>query len=267
MTSVYPPMTYKDFQSLKTQIRSKAECLDPKKDQFLRVKLVNKAEFEKIEARREEIGGAARLQYFPDIETLIIKIVSRPHEKAHRDMARIFDVQTHLMGVGLQEFSAVGATLYKGPTGSGKECDSSWINSWLRPGGFPCLVIEVGVSESLEQLHRDAAWWVANSAGQVNLIILISVAVQTKQIQIEKYVPFLATTPATRRTVARSTWKPKKVSPTVRINQAVMPPTIQGAPLVLSFKDVIGRPPIPPHERDISLSADTLLDWAMEVFM
>lgn len=266
LTGVYPPSSYVGFQDLKTQVLSKCERLVREgKDQYVRLKLVRESDFEKIEARREELGHV-RFTYFPDIETLIVKIPSKAHEKAHVIMGMILWREIERMDIDFDEFEGLGATRYTGPTRSSKEGDGSWVNSLIRPDGYPFLVIEAGVSESLNQLCRDAAWWVANSRGQVQLVILIHVNVPERKIAIEKYMPFLATTPATRRTAARSTWKPKKVGATVQIDQAAVPPTIQGAPLVLPFQSVIGRASIPPLEHEISLSAAILLKWARRVF-
>lgn len=63
------------------------------------------------------------------------------------------------MGVGNLEFS-LAATMYTGQTGSSKEGDSSFINDTIRPEGWPLLVIEAGVSESMPWLRADAAWWI-----------------------------------------------------------------------------------------------------------
>lgn len=38
-------------------------------------------------------------------------------------------------------------------------------HSAFRPKGYPYLVIEAGVSESMPSLQADAAWWFANSDG------------------------------------------------------------------------------------------------------
>ena len=38
---------------------------------------------------------------------------------------------------------------------------------------WPFLVIEAGLSDSMPRLQADAAWWLANSGGQVKLVLLI----------------------------------------------------------------------------------------------
>ena len=48
------------------------------------------------------------------------------------------------------------------------------------------LIIEVGVSEKLPQPHCDAAWWLENSGGNVNTVLLISVE-QEKRILLQKW--------------------------------------------------------------------------------
>jgi fermentation-respiration switch protein FrsA (DUF1100 family) len=44
-----------------------------------------------------------------------------------------------------------------------KELDASFKPSYRGKHGWPSLVIEAGLSESLVKLRRDAAWWLTNS--------------------------------------------------------------------------------------------------------
>ena len=168
-----------------------------------------------------------------------------------------------MMGVGVLEFQGLGAAKYTGPTVSTKECDSSWTNDLSRPSSWPMLVIEAGVSESTRRLRADAAWWMANSNGLVNIVLLIKVTRNGHKIELEKYIPTRAL-PA--RTRPAPEYKPLKVF-TIRINQGVNPPSIQGAPLQLGFEKVIGRRPNPPLERDFVFTAVELLEWARYVFI
>jgi hypothetical protein len=90
------------------------------------------------------------------------------------------------MGMGQFEFLGLGAITYAGPTASSRECDSSYINMVLRGNnGWPNLVIEAGVSESMPRLRQDKNWWFCHSYGAVKLVILIKVNKQRREIIIE----------------------------------------------------------------------------------
>lgn len=55
--------------------------------QYIVLKQVVQQDFILIERNRGSVGGAVRLSYLPDIETLIIKVPSREHEKAHINLS------------------------------------------------------------------------------------------------------------------------------------------------------------------------------------
>ncbi|KNG89920.1 hypothetical protein ANOM_001668 [Aspergillus nomiae NRRL 13137] len=151
------------------------------------------------------------------------------------------------MGVGDLEFQALGATTCTGPTASSKEGDSSWINDLVRPGGWPLLVVAAGMSESMPRLRCDASWWISNSNGEVQMVLIIAVSRNPKKVEIEKYVPMqFPQTQAQPGPVyqAHKVW-------TTMIDQQANPPTVLGAPLRLEFDKVIGRPAIPPMEHKI----------------
>lgn len=59
-----------------------------------------------------------------------------------------------------------------------KEPDGAWTAVFqtltpIRP--WPTVILEVSLSESLRKLGMDTAWWIANSQGKVNLVIIISI--------------------------------------------------------------------------------------------
>lgn len=51
------------------------------------------------------------------------------------------------------------------------------------------LVVEAGVSESMPRLRCDASWWISNSNGEVQMVLIIEVSRNPKKVEIEKYVP------------------------------------------------------------------------------
>jgi hypothetical protein len=52
---------------------------------------------------------------------------------------------------------------------------------------WPSFVIEVGVSESLAMLRRDAAFWITNSDGKTRIVILLSIDRRDRQILVERW--------------------------------------------------------------------------------
>lgn len=214
--------------------------------------------FEEIERKRLELVMKATLSYVRDIETLIVKIPTQPHEKAHGQLGQLILVKKIApMNLDLNAFTFMGSTTKKVPSGSSKESDSAWRNVYIRSqqDDFPCLVIEAGMSESLARLRGDARWWIENSAGRVNIVLIIWVNKATKVLHIEKYVPG---SPQTRTSPRLPRPVSVNLTATVVINCAASPTTVTGAPLVLEFNGVFDRPPNPPLERDIILTMDDL---------
>ncbi|GIK00283.1 hypothetical protein Aspvir_004303 [Aspergillus viridinutans] len=273
LTSIYPPTDFTGFEALKDAVTAKAASLGRgghHQYQYISLKNVRRRDFDLIEANRQELGSVVRLTYFPDIETLIVKVPSREHEIAHTNIGQYITRKVDRMNIPFVEFLALGATKHTGPTSSSKECDSSWTNTVLRPRGWPYMVIEAGVSESMPRLRADAAWWFVNSNGAVKVVLLIRVDAQRKMLTIEKYDRTRG--PATRSN-PQGPWRPRKLT-TVTINQQVNPATIQvdgrnatPRPLTLEFELVFGRPPNPPLERDITFTNTELLEWSRLVFL
>ncbi|GES58586.1 hypothetical protein ATEIFO6365_0004073700 [Aspergillus terreus] len=257
LTELYPPSAFTGFEGLQKVVKSNIGRLDKGgEDQYISLK---------------HLGAKVLFTYFPDIETLIIKVPARQHERAHRLLDQLVASKLTSMNVGFLEFMPDGSATYTGPTQSQKEGDSVRTNTQLRPqGGWPHFVIEAGVSESMPRLRADAAWWFSNSSGDVKLVLLIKVDTQRRVITIEKH----------DRYQSRPTWT--KPSPwiahrlrTITLNQGVTPATCDvkvpsgratGPPLTLEFDLVVGRAANPPLEKDIEFTAAELLNWSAIVF-
>ncbi|KAB8262129.1 hypothetical protein BDV32DRAFT_136828 [Aspergillus pseudonomiae] len=233
MTGVYPPVTYVSFQDLKARVMSAADALSRRDvNQYICLKHVVQREFESIEQNRDNIGSAIRFTYFPDIETLIVKVPSKQQEKAHATIGGRLIRKVARMGVGDLEFQALGAT---------------------QPGGWPLLVVEAGVSESMPRLRCDASWWISNSNGEVQMVLIIEVSRNPKKVPQTQVQPG----PVCQ---AHKVWA-------TMIDQQANPPMVLGAPLRLEFYKVIGRPAIPLMEHDIVFTSADLLEWSRYVFI
>ncbi|OJJ31599.1 hypothetical protein ASPWEDRAFT_176664 [Aspergillus wentii DTO 134E9] len=123
--------------------------------------------------------------------------------------------------------------------------------------GWPTLVIETGISESLPRLRNDANWWFNNSSGAVRIVLVIAVSKARKEITIEKWqlLPPNTPIPVTRATLNHIRQQlPAPMPP--RVHQAagnqrsynaqvvkIDVDNITGAPLVLPFRALFDRQP------------------------
>ena len=104
--------------------------------------------------------------------------------------------------------------------------------------GYPTLVVETGVTESLPRLRGDALWWFANSQGDTRMVLILSIRRATRTVLIE-------------------VWQQAHC-----IKELIITPTtIVGAPLTLLFQAIFDRPPMG-NERDIVLDAAALMSIA-----
>ncbi|KAJ9293631.1 hypothetical protein DTO271G3_7513 [Paecilomyces variotii] len=254
----YPPAEYKGMKSLKRAISAKKQNLDKvSQDQYLTFDHITSEEFARIEEHRIDLGRGPAFSYFGDIETLVIKLPTRAHEKAHATLGQRMQAQIFQMEVGWDEFVAINATAMKGRNNSKKEGDSAWQNEKLRPSkeDWPNVVIEAGLSGSLARLRSDARWWIENSVGKVLIVLVVWIQGASKRVKIEKWIP----------DVQLERCSPRLSSPTkvadIEIDQ-LSASVCHGAPLRLEFERVFGRPPRNVLEHDIIFMQTDLEDWA-----
>ncbi|CAL5867684.1 uncharacterized protein PFLUO_LOCUS1903 [Penicillium psychrofluorescens] len=157
------------------------------------------------------------------------------------------------MGVDYGAMSWGLSTTYRGRY-CGKEPDHQLIpTSRLPPGQYriatvaPTLVIETGVSQSLAKLRWDAGWWLTNTNGGVNVVLVVSINRGQRRMQLEKW-EMVGQTTRTRQSMA-----PQAVQ-TIYVTQNIA----NGAPLVLEFADLMSRPPTA-QERDVVIPAGDLI--------
>lgn len=264
LTQEYPASEFQTFARLKSSVDERKTLVTRDGNQYLALRGISTKEFERIDQRRAKLG-AVRFTYFPDIQTLIIKVPSMQSEIGHNELGLMVIIRASCrMGIERMECVALGATLYQGPSGSWKEGDSSYINlnQRLRPsaGGWPCVVIQT--SGSLPRPRADASWWVENSRGQVNIVLIVCIQPAIRRIQIEKY---LSQPPDSRTSPRRPQGFRARLSSTIIIDAAQIPPVVTGAPLRLNFADVFDRPPNTSSEGDMVFSVADLQQYAIIV--
>jgi hypothetical protein len=232
--------------------------------QYLVFSGVTQTDLAKIDSVR---GKSTRVTYYEDINLLIIKLMpSTIHEAAHVNFGREITDKVTGMGMRKRELWGVGAGRFHGSSCS-KEGDSSFKpRSRNHKNDWPTIVIEAGLSESLARLRCDANWWLADSRGQVMIVIIVSIKPRDKSLQIEKWENV---DPAPGRPITRA--NPGTPIPTliqeitIRPNAtgAITPNEVTGAPLVLHFDKIFLRSPILP-QANVTFTANELADFATD---
>jgi hypothetical protein len=228
-------------------------------DQYLVFRPVTVKALDEIDNRRYEIGKGIRLTHCADIETLIIKVPTAAHELVSRAFGDIFVIQAAGMRVASRERMRLGSTTFKGTSSTSKEADESFKPATLRPHeldwptlvletGVSEFVLETGVSESLSRLRNDARWWLSNSGGRVNIVLIFHINRGTKTILIERWEN-----------------QPPAQIPTRMQAITIDQNNVTGTSLTLHFHQIFLRQPNPP-ERDLVFTAQDLRDWSDDVW-
>lgn len=225
--------------------------------QYLVFRPVTVDEFDKIDNQRDKVGKGIRLTHCADIETLIIKVPTTDHEVVSQTFGDEVAEQAIGMGLPREERTKTGGAKYYGISTT-KQADQGMKPSTLRPRrmDWPTLIFETGVSESLPKLRTDASWWLSNSGGQVNIVLIFHVNREARSILIEKW----ENAPATGRPSTRSTLRQAQI-PTQMEAITIDQNSVTGAPLTLHFHKVFLRQANPP-EHDMVFTAQDLRVWA-----
>lgn len=185
------------------------------------------------------------------------------HEGITSDFHNQLERLLGIMGVPLDDYYAWRrATSYTGSISSRrKEPDECLVPSTRIPTGstqgWPTMVIETGVSESLPKLRNDADWWFNNSNGAVRIVLVISVNKTRKELIVEKWqlLPPLSANPTDLAALDQIRQElPAPLPPRLHQPAATQPSydaqvikitanNITGAPLVLPFLALFDRPP------------------------
>jgi len=159
--------------------------------QYLAFTSVSKESLDEIDRIREERRGwlpRMTILYDEREEVLIVKImVGVMHEGVAREFALMFDLKLALLDVRAS-LPATGSARFGRRGGRSKEADVGYKpRSRRMEDKWPSFVIEVGVSESLAMLRRDAAFWITNSDGRTRIVIVLSVNRRDWRILVERW--------------------------------------------------------------------------------
>ena len=225
-------------------------------DQYLVFKPVTMDDRDKID---NKIGLHWRKTHCIDLDTLIVKLMPLlRHEATHRSFSDLLKIQSYAMGFSPFKFLDVGGTTYKGHFAS-KEADTALKPFTHRPNpaDWPTIVLEAGESQSVYQLRNGAKWWLSNSGGQVQIVLIFLIQEGSRTIQIEKW--------ETRPATGRATQLNQPQVPTQIQRIIIDPNNVTGAPLILHFHLIflraINQNAVPP-EHDFTFAAQDLQNWA-----
>ena len=84
-----------------------------------------------------------------------------------------------IVGLGAVRLNVPGERSKEGDQAIAPATRAAQSNPW------PSVVVEVGYSETLNQLHIDAEWWLKKSGGRTRFVVLLSVNRDTNEIVIE----------------------------------------------------------------------------------
>ena len=196
-----------------------------------------------------KLSKGCRQMYNPDTRGMIVTIPGKPHEGVAGELSSAFAVAAYLANMQNTFWSRACARVQG--TLCSKEPDGSWCPQILSPGRsdtWPTIVLEVGVSESRKKLRADAAWWLANSKGQVHVVILISVNQTVAEVTFESIV---LQQPPTYMRNGRRQYRPETrqsivVSRTPGGAGQPITTVPNTSPLIISLAEVLCRPPNPP---------------------
>lgn len=141
-----------------------------------------------IDHKRASIGKHIRPTHHSDTNELIVKLPSGEHELAHNSLTDLLTYELFQMGISFPDLLSNMAGKRCTGSSSSKEADSSYKpKSRHNKNDWPTLVFESGLSERLGRLRVDARWWLVNSKGDVNIVIIISIKPAKRSLRIEKW--------------------------------------------------------------------------------
>ena len=189
-----------------------------------------------------------RKQYFESLQILIIKLPSKPQEVVTGHLCHRLRRAAILMGNVDEELSGTGSTTYRATNticaNSCKEADGGIIPHQRRAGpqGWPTLIFESGVSESLERLQQGVRWWLTQNNHTVRAVLIAHILCteQVIDLQVWRMLPIqhprLGTPPDAQLT--------PQCDNQLRIDCSTVPASIIGTVpfFVISFEDLVLRP-------------------------
>ncbi|OQE81629.1 hypothetical protein PENNAL_c0040G04953 [Penicillium nalgiovense] len=197
-----------------------------------------------------DLSKSTRMMYNYETRLLILKLVDGAHEVMKATMQIALPRALYNMGLE-QSITLRGSTRVRGGS-CFKEPDGSWVPWAHLPGRdrkWSAVVMEAGVSESIEKIKADAGWWLANSIDQVKLVVIVSINQISPEITFQTIVLDTATAIPTVRQAVTTSRAPKQPDAPITTSPA--------EPLIIRFEEILCRQPVPLSKTSIFL----LIGW------
>lgn len=267
--------SFRSIKQLRTAMYAVLASLENKEstDQWVLVIGLSQNAITRLDEDHSCLGINYRFQW-NGTKGLIKVIPTAEHETVTTRMVLSVNDALSTMGLDWGDAEWVGTTTYKRGVGTGQQPDNAFVppsrcTTPVRSVGWPTLVIETGMSESLSQLRDDAKKWFADSNGNVRIVLLV--AIKACRVDIEKWqlAPAGAPTPLTRLYISSlcrqnpnvpplSPLSPTTQQPYCAQEIVITPQGIVGTPLVLNFHALYDRAPGQGETDILITSADCL---------
>ena len=169
-----------DWKKFKKYLRERAvRFLQFPKLQYVEVQNVLTSDMEHIDyLRRRGDLPQMRVLYDEEKEVMIVKLMPG---LAHGVAAMKFHDLFRAMVPSSAGVVAIRSTKFGEVVKRHKEPDQAYLprRTRLPNPDWPSIVLEVGVSECLRQLHEDARYWLTSGEGRIFTVILISITLNT----------------------------------------------------------------------------------------
>ncbi|KAI9931503.1 hypothetical protein ASPWEDRAFT_169653 [Aspergillus wentii DTO 134E9] len=198
-----------------------------------------------LDTDRNALDGISFRFSFRD-RTGLIKLI--PTYNHHTCIANFIHQLTFAMitaGYPFNDIQWAGNTTFQPTSSEGKQPDNCFLppsrQGYGGQPGWPTMVLEAAVSESLPQLREEVKWWFENSEGAVRIVLLLGVEQAERTVFLEK-------------------WEQSEVyqSPYMAQQVKITPSTADEASLCLSFAALFDRAP-GLAERDVVLDTQGLV--------
>lgn len=243
------------------------------RDQFIVFTAVPMSVFSELAGDHSRTTKYCRFSYHARSGTLFAKVLPTPeHEIAAELFKSLVSLELHSMNLE-DEVDPLGSTTVT--LGSWqKEADGSWGPASNTTE--PRFVVEVGLSESAQNLAADARGWLETSGSSVKLVITIDIDRSSPEVILHRWEPAPREYHMQTRTPCISACRTETVKLTRTNNSTTVTrgtdtggmndTSATSVLLSLPFEKVVGRPPNSPMERDLVISEQQLKKFAEKIW-
>lgn len=250
----YALVHFHHFEQIQRAAKEVLETLAEKEDgnQYVVVLGLSETARQRLDSGEDCLDGIS-FRFMWENNTGLVKVIPTAEHESVTDTFRgeIEFICRSQMGIPRDEILFGVATTHQPTVGNkGKQPDQCFWPPSRQPGpgqrhGWPTLVIETGVTESLQRLRDDAYWWFNNSLGDVRIVLLFCISRRQRKIIVEKWhlAPPDTPNPMTRSMINQLviSQRPPLEQPYLAQEIVIDPVSVHNAPLVLNFEAIFDR--------------------------